>query len=195
MDRHSAADRLARKLQCRTLAQGQHGLVEDPCHHIDVLPQMSQNLPGVFRGVVIGNQLELNAGTVLLNLGPQVHQYLGRRHGGCANAKHFLFPASGISGTGDGVFAILHDIPGVLGQRAPGLCENQPSMGAGEQSHPQAALQQIDLLDHSGRGDVQPLRRLVEAACFYHRQKRVQLRIVHGFPPFFLTYLPYPYCI
>ena len=40
-----------------------------------------------------------------------------------------------------------------------------------------------------------PLRRLVEAACFYHRQKRVQLRIVHGFPPFFPDLFAISYCI
>ena len=53
-------------------------------------------------------------------------------------------------------------------------------MRADEELQAQALLQQVDLLDDRRRGDVQPLRRLVEAARLRDAEKRFKLGIVHG---------------
>ena len=77
----ATADRFPGQTQGGTLPDFQGPLVEGTSHDVDVLAQIPQDLPGVFRGVLIGDQLELNVRAVGVEAGPQVQQKLSRRHG------------------------------------------------------------------------------------------------------------------
>lgn len=52
------AQRLPLNFQTGALAQIKHGIVKNPGHHINVLPQISQNFSGVFHCVDIWHQLK-----------------------------------------------------------------------------------------------------------------------------------------
>ena len=161
----------------------EHGLIEDPRHHVDVLAQVAQDLPGVLRGVVEGDELELGVRAVLLELGPQVHQHLGGGHGGCADADDLTGLLHGVPCPGDGVFAVLDDVFGVLVQGLARLGQLQPPVGAQEEAQVQVPLQEVDLLDHRRGGDVELLRSPVEAAGLGHGEEGFQLGVVHGASP------------
>ena len=120
----------------KTLAQVQHGFVENPRHHVDVLPQVAQDLPGVFRCIFKGDKLELHVGAVLLHPRPQVHQHLGRGHGGGADADDLAGLLHGVPCPGDGVFAVLDDVFGVLVQGLARLGQLQPPVGADKKLKP-----------------------------------------------------------
>ena len=179
VDRHGAADRLARKLEPRALAQVQHGLVENAGHHVDVLPEVRQNLPSVFRRILKRHELELHVRAVRLQPWPQVHEHLRRRHRRGADADDVRALAHGVSGARHGIPAVLDDVFRILIQGFPGLGQHEAAVRAGEKLHLQTFLEQVDLLDDGRRGNIQPLRRLVEAAGVRHAQKGIELRVVH----------------
>ena len=178
VDRHGAADGFPGDLQPGAPAQVEHGLVKDARHHIDALAEVGQDLTGVFGGVVKGDQLELDARVVLLHAGPQVDQELGRRHGGGADADHLGALLHGVFGPGDRVLAILDDVSGILTQGVARRRQLQAAVGADEQRHTQAVLQQVDLLDDRRGRDIQLLGSPVEAAGFCHTEKRFQLGVI-----------------
>ena len=186
MDGHRHTDWLLGKLQSIALSQVQHGLIEYPCHHVDMLPQIAENLPGVFQGIVKGDQLEFCGGAILLQLRPHLHQHLGGRHGRGANADYIFRLLHGVAGAGDRILAILDDVCCVLIKGLAGLGQLQAAVRADKQLQLQVFLQQIDLLNHRRGRYKQPLRRLVEAARLRHAEKRVQLRIVQKTHPPFL---------
>ena len=110
VDGYSNADWLFGQLQAGAAAQVQHGFVKHARHHVDGLPHISQNFPGVLRCVLIGHQLELHVGAGLPDLGPQVHQKLRGGHDGRADADDMVRLFHSVFGPGDGVFAVLDDI-------------------------------------------------------------------------------------
>lgn len=58
-DRDGTAEGLPGQFQPGAAAQIQHGLGKDAGYDIDVIAKVFQNLPGVFRGVFEGNDLEI----------------------------------------------------------------------------------------------------------------------------------------
>lgn len=129
--------------------------------------------------VVEGNQLELEVGAVLLHPGPKIHQELGRRHGGGADADYFLALLHGAAGPRDGVVAVLNDVARILVETLARRGKLQAPMGAHEELQAQVLFQQVDLLDDRRRRDVQPFGGFVEAAGVRHAQKCIELRVIH----------------
>ena len=179
MQAHRAADRLTRQLEPRAIAQAEHRLIEDAGHHIDVLAQIGQDLPGIFRRIVKGDELKADIRTHVVQARPQIHQHLRGRHQRSADADDAAAALHGIAGTRHRILAILDDISGVLDQRLACLCQHQAAVRAHEQLQAQALLKQVDLLDDRRRRDIQLFGGLVEAAGFSHTQKCIQLRIIH----------------
>ena len=185
MDGNGAAQGLAEKFKAGALAQLQHGFIEDARHHINVLPQVFQNFPGVFRGVLKGDQLELDLRAEGVDLRPKLHQHLGGGHGRGSNADHPHILLHGVFGPCHRIPAILDDVPGVLIKGMPCFGEGKPPVGADKQFYPKGILQEIYLLDDRRGGDEGFLRRLVEAAGIGHLEKGLQLGIVHRASPSF----------
>lgn len=71
MDGNRAADRLPGNLQSFALTEIQHRLIKNSGDHINVLSQISKDLPRIFRCVVERDQLKLNVRTVSLQLRSQ----------------------------------------------------------------------------------------------------------------------------
>lgn len=165
----------------------EHPFIKYPGHHIDVLAQVLQDFPGTFNGIVIGDQVELDIRTDLLELGPQIQQEIHRSHGTGPQPDHLLLLLPGRLGPLDGILAVLDQIPGILEQGFPSRGQFQSPVGPAEQPQIQGRLQQIDLLDHRRRRNMKVFRRFIEAASFRHLQKGEKLGIVqrigHGNHP------------
>lgn len=54
--------------------------VKHPGHNVDILAQVAQDFPGIFRRILKGDQLEFQCRDRLVHAGPQVYQKLT---GGC----------------------------------------------------------------------------------------------------------------
>lgn len=66
--RNSTAYRLPRYFQSGTPAKSKHRFIENPRHHINILPQVCKYFPCIFRRVVVWNQLKFNIRTLILDL-------------------------------------------------------------------------------------------------------------------------------
>ena len=93
---------------------------KDAAYDIDVIAEVSQNLPGVFRGVFEGDDLEFDVRTALVDLRPKPHQQLCRRHGRRADTDDVGIHLHGVLCPGHRVPAVLDDILGVLIQGTSG---------------------------------------------------------------------------
>ena len=187
---HRAADRFAGNFQPGALAQFQHGFIEDASHYVDGLAEVAEDFAGVFRGVFKGHNLKFHIGAIPLQARPQIHQHLRGRHWRSTDADDAFRLLHGVSGPGDGIFAILDDIPGVLVKGTPGPGEGKAAVRALKELEVQVFFQQVDLLDHRRRGDIQLFRSLVEAARIRHAEEGIELGVVHTHHPFHRGVVP-----
>lgn len=119
-DRDGTAEGLPGQLQPGAAAQIQHGLGKDAADDVDVIAEVPQNLPSIFRGVFEGDDLEFDVRTALVDLRPKSHQQLCGRHGRRADTDDVGIRLHGVLRPGHRVPAVLDDILGVLIQGTSG---------------------------------------------------------------------------
>ena len=178
-NRHCAANRLLGQLKCRAPACFQKWFIKRARHNVNLITEVAQNLPRIFRRVFKRNKLETDFRAYLLDFGTPVLNKLDGRHRRRADADDVFLILARVLCTLNGFLAVGDDIFGVLIERLPFLGELQPAMGADKQRQPQAVFQQIDLLDDRRRRNIQLLGGFIEAACIGNAQKRVELRVIH----------------
>ena len=180
MNGHRASERRARQLQPGAVAQRQHGFIKDAAHDVDALAEITQNLPGVFRRVLEGDNLEFDIRAGFVHLRPELHENLRGGHGRRADADDVGILQHGVFRARHRIPAVLNDVFCVLIQAASGFGQRKPAMRAVKELHAQRFLQQVDLLDNGGRRDIRFLGGAAEAARIGDAQKCFKLGIVHG---------------
>ncbi len=161
------------------MTQIQHSLIKDSGNHINILTQVPQYLPGIFRSVFKGNQLKLHLWAKLMDLWPQLHQNLCQSHGGCANPYDIIILLHGVFRPYYGIPAVLDDVFCVIIERNACFGQTQPAVGPLKKLYIQICLQKVDLFQDCSRRYVGQLSGLIKAASISYPEKRFKLGIIH----------------